>query len=256
MRLPILLLTRRMADTPPDPTARLDLFGTVLSAIGLSLLVFGILKAGTWGFVDPKEGAPTWFGLSPVIWMWVIGAAVLGAFVLWEQYRIEHGKGALIDPAMLKIPQLRGGLVAFFFQFLLQMGLFFVVPLFLSVALGLTRYWRAADGLRLDVGGYVRALEYATGRRAVVLGKPAGTERADPELEALDNLSEQKFWPVDIAYFDDIAKGGEDTPEYRISFKLYENGLTRDLEMDYGDFVITGKLVDLDVFEADRACAR
>lgn len=40
------------------------------------------------------------------------------------------------------------------------------------VALGLTRYWRAADGLRLDVGGYVRALEYATGRRAVVLGKP------------------------------------------------------------------------------------
>jgi phospholysine phosphohistidine inorganic pyrophosphate phosphatase len=40
------------------------------------------------------------------------------------------------------------------------------------VALGLTRYWRAPDGLRLDVGGYVRALEYATGRRAVVLGKP------------------------------------------------------------------------------------
>jgi HAD superfamily hydrolase (TIGR01458 family) len=40
------------------------------------------------------------------------------------------------------------------------------------VALGLTRYWRAPDGLRLDVGGYVRALEYATGREAVVLGKP------------------------------------------------------------------------------------
>lgn len=40
------------------------------------------------------------------------------------------------------------------------------------IALGLTRYWRAEDGLRLDVGGYVRALEYASGRRAVVLGKP------------------------------------------------------------------------------------
>lgn len=40
------------------------------------------------------------------------------------------------------------------------------------IALGLTRYWRAEDGLRLDVGGYVRALEYATGRRAIVLGKP------------------------------------------------------------------------------------
>jgi phospholysine phosphohistidine inorganic pyrophosphate phosphatase len=41
------------------------------------------------------------------------------------------------------------------------------------VALGLTRYWRAEDGLRLDAGAYVRALEYAAAREAVVLGKPA-----------------------------------------------------------------------------------
>ncbi len=40
------------------------------------------------------------------------------------------------------------------------------------VALGMTRYWRADDGLRLDAGAYVRALEYASGRRAVVMGKP------------------------------------------------------------------------------------
>jgi len=41
------------------------------------------------------------------------------------------------------------------------------------IALGLTRYWQAPDGLRLDVGPYVKALEYASGREAVVLGKPA-----------------------------------------------------------------------------------
>jgi phospholysine phosphohistidine inorganic pyrophosphate phosphatase len=41
------------------------------------------------------------------------------------------------------------------------------------VALGLTRYWRADDGLRLDAGAYVRALEYAAGTTAVVMGKPA-----------------------------------------------------------------------------------
>ncbi len=40
------------------------------------------------------------------------------------------------------------------------------------LALGMTRYWRAEDGLRLDAGAFVRALEYATGREAVVLGKP------------------------------------------------------------------------------------
>jgi HAD superfamily hydrolase (TIGR01458 family) len=40
------------------------------------------------------------------------------------------------------------------------------------VALGMTRYWRAEDGLRLDAGAFVRALEYAVGRTAVVVGKP------------------------------------------------------------------------------------
>lgn len=41
------------------------------------------------------------------------------------------------------------------------------------VALGMTRYWRAAEGLQLDVGPFVKALEYAAGCRAVVLGKPS-----------------------------------------------------------------------------------
>jgi HAD superfamily hydrolase (TIGR01458 family) len=41
------------------------------------------------------------------------------------------------------------------------------------VALGMTRYWRAAGGLQLDVGPMVKAIEYATGRTALVTGKPA-----------------------------------------------------------------------------------
>jgi HAD superfamily hydrolase (TIGR01458 family) len=41
------------------------------------------------------------------------------------------------------------------------------------VALGMTRYWRAADGLRLDTAPFVAALEHATGQQAIVLGKPA-----------------------------------------------------------------------------------
>jgi phospholysine phosphohistidine inorganic pyrophosphate phosphatase len=41
------------------------------------------------------------------------------------------------------------------------------------IALGMTRFWRACDGIRLDVGPFVAALERATGRKALVLGKPA-----------------------------------------------------------------------------------
>src|SRR6185369_12303527 len=46
--LVILAMTRKMADTPPDPGAKLDMVGTLLSATGLGLVVFAILRSGTW----------------------------------------------------------------------------------------------------------------------------------------------------------------------------------------------------------------
>jgi HAD superfamily hydrolase (TIGR01458 family) len=55
------------------------------------------------------------------------------------------------------------------------------------VALQHNRYWRRADGLALDVGAYAAALEYASGREAVTVGKPARAffqaAMADLELE-------------------------------------------------------------------------
>jgi hypothetical protein len=109
-------------------------------------VVYGILRSGTWGFVSPKPEAPQWLGLSPVIWLIIGGGAVLVGFLAWERWRRERGEAILFDPAMLRAPVLRGGLTAFFFQYLLQAGLFFTVPLFLSVALGLTAI---ATGVRL-----------------------------------------------------------------------------------------------------------
>ncbi len=144
--LVILALTRRMADTPPEPGVRLDLVGTGLSALGLGLVVYGILRSGTWGFVQPKPEAPELLGLSPVLWLVLAGGVVLRLFLTWENHRLSRGESALIDPAMLQNRTLRGGLTAFFFQYLLQAGLFFTVPLFLSVALGLSA---VATGVRL-----------------------------------------------------------------------------------------------------------
>jgi Na+/melibiose symporter-like transporter len=142
----ILLLTRRMADTPAEHGVKLDLVGTALSAAGLGLFVYGILRSGSWGFVQPKPNAPEWLGLSPVIWLMTAGAAVLLLFLSWEDHLIAQGKEPLINLPRLRNPVLRGGLIAFMFQYLLQAGLFFVVPLFLSVALGLSAI---ATGVRL-----------------------------------------------------------------------------------------------------------
>jgi MFS family permease len=136
--LAILALTRRMNDRPAEKGVRLDLVGTALSALGLGLIVLGILRSGSWGFVRPKPAAPEWLGLSPVVWLLFAGGVVLALFLAWENRRLERGQGALIDPALLRNLQLRNGVTLFLFLFLVQAGIFFVVPLFLSVALGLS----------------------------------------------------------------------------------------------------------------------
>jgi len=80
-------------------------------------------------------------------------------------------------------------------------------PAAVLIALGTTRYWRAADGLRLDVGPFVTALEHATGRRAVVLGKPS-QQFFETAVSALDCAAVQT-----VMVGDDIAadvRGAQD----------------------------------------------
>lgn len=174
--LAILALTRRIADTPPEPGAAFDPIGMVLSAVGLGLIVYGILRSGTWGVVRPTEVAPQWLGLSPVIWMILAGGGVLYLFLAWQRRQRDQGRAYLIDPATLRVGQLRAGLVSFSFQYLLQAGLFFAVPLFLSVALGLSAVETGVRLLPLSVTlllaavGVPKLFPKASPRRVVRLG--------------------------------------------------------------------------------------
>jgi hypothetical protein len=72
-----------------------------------------------------------------------------------------------------------------------------------------------------------------------------------------DLLAGLARWPVTISYFDKAQKKSdepsEQTPVYAISFEMYENGISRALKLDYGDFVIDGKMTSLDV-KKTKAC--
>jgi len=136
--LVILVLTRKIQDSEVRSQAKLDLVGVVLSATGLGIAVFGVLRSGVWGWVLPKPDAPSMLGISATVWLILGGLLIIRVFFWWEQRMMAAGRVPLVDTTMLRNSKLVGGLTMFFFQFLIQAGLFFTIPLFLSVALGLS----------------------------------------------------------------------------------------------------------------------
>jgi MFS family permease len=156
--LVILVLARRMADAPPEGRTRIDLVGVLLSAVGLGAIVFGVLRSSEWGWVNPKPDAPTWLGISPTTWLIVGGLALLYGFLQWEQRLERRGAEPLLRPDILKVRQLQAGLRMFFAQYFVQAGVFFTVPLFLSVALGLSALATGVRILPLSVALLLTAL--------------------------------------------------------------------------------------------------
>ena len=65
--LAILLLTRRLHDEPRGVRPKIELVCVVLSAAGLGLAIFGVLRSSVWGWVAPKPEAPDLFGVSAVL---------------------------------------------------------------------------------------------------------------------------------------------------------------------------------------------
>lgn len=155
----ILIGTRLMAEperAPGKPT--LDWVGSVLSASGLAVLVFGVLQASNWGWLAPHNSpiAPFGFSLTP----FVLAAAglLLAAFVSWERRREARGEEPLLHLDLLKIPSLRGGVSMLLAQNLVLMGIFFTIPLFLQIVQGLDALETGIRMLPTSVGLFVSAL--------------------------------------------------------------------------------------------------
>ena len=87
--------------------------------------------------VKPKDSPIEPFGLSVTLFVIALGGVLLWSFVRWEQHREATGKDPLVHLALTKIPSLRAGLYGLFSQNLILMGVFFVIPLYLQLVLGL-----------------------------------------------------------------------------------------------------------------------
>jgi MFS family permease len=143
----ILLLRGRLRTFPAAlPRPRLDFVGIALSASGLAVAVYGILKSSEWGLVQPRGALTiggteiTPFGFSAVPFLILAGGGLLAAFAIWEERRERKGEDTLLDRSLLRIVPLRAGLLTLMMQQLILLGTFFVLPVYLQIVLGLDAF--------------------------------------------------------------------------------------------------------------------
>jgi hypothetical protein len=85
-----------------------------------------------------------------------------------------------------------------------------------------------------------------------VIGQPILGDKVPAQADAAtdnDTLKQQTRWPVTVSYYDRATRpdSGEQTPAYAMSFELYENGVSRQLVLDYNDFVLSGAMSKLEL---------
>src|SRR2546423_14548270 len=119
----IVLLSRKLADPlPADPQRPFDGIGAVLSAVGMFFVVFGILQAGT--------------NNALFVVCLVVGLAFLAGFFLYIRRRERAGKEALLSTGLFRNRTCNLALVTQNIQWLLLMGISFVVSVFLQEVRG------------------------------------------------------------------------------------------------------------------------
>ncbi len=155
----ILLGSRTISEPPREDGAKeLDVVGGVLSALGLGIVVMGVLQASNWGWLAPRNSPLEPFGFSLTPFAIAGGAVVLALFGRWQRHREAGGREPLIHLDLLRLPRLRGGVAMLLAQNLVLMGIFFTVPLFLQIVQGLDALETGVRMLPASAGLFVSAV--------------------------------------------------------------------------------------------------
>jgi MFS family permease len=150
-----LATVRFIRDVPAARRPSLDVVGSVLAAAGLGMIVFGFLQANTWGWIEPKDSPIEPLGYSLAPFLIAGGFVVMWGFARWQAHREDRGRDPLVKMQLLTIPRLRAGLATFGAQNLVLMGVFFTIPLYLQLVVGLDALDTGVRMLPISVAMFV-----------------------------------------------------------------------------------------------------
>ncbi len=72
-----------------------------------------------------------------------------------------------------------------------------------------------------------------------------GFNKTLPAVANAESLDKLEAWPVSLSYYDKSKADADAVPTYELAFVFFENGVSRRLFIDYGDFSIRGELKEL-----------
>jgi MFS family permease len=154
-------------DEKPSVRTRIDVPGACLVALGMFLMVFGLSEGGRYGWFRPLEtftlaGAEVWprdFAVSIVPLALLLGVLVLFGFYQFERAKERAERDPLFEFGQLRFRTFRYGLVTTLVLAMGQLGVFFVLPVFLQDAKLLSAetngFWMLPSGVAIIVGSQI-----------------------------------------------------------------------------------------------------
>ncbi|MBC6495673.1 MFS transporter [Microbacterium sp. 4-7] len=139
----VVLCARIITDATERVRIRIDLLSVALSSAGLVAVVFGMLQSKVWGWIVPLRipvigGVPVApLGISLAAWLIVVGVLLVALFIARQRMLVRVGRQPLVTVEMFRISSLRSGLSVLGAQYAVTAGLFFMVPVYLQMTLGL-----------------------------------------------------------------------------------------------------------------------
>lgn len=161
----VLVLSRTLAqDKVATPRPKFDFVGALLSVIGWSGIVLGILLTQTYGFFLAKQPfmlgdlaiAPFGLSISPIL----IGLGLLFIMLLfqWETRLERHGKAGLFRPTIFNAAGIKPALVVRFLNLAIMAAFLYVFPLLLQLSFDYTAIETGIALMPYSLGLLVMAL--------------------------------------------------------------------------------------------------